>query len=46
MPGARHHLRSTPSTSLDRFALNLDRYIWSTSPPLVSEHAVDLDRFT
>jgi hypothetical protein len=34
-----------PSTPLDRFALDLDRFTRSTLPPPALEHAVDLDRF-
>jgi hypothetical protein len=30
---------------LDRFALDLDRFAQSTSPPSTPKHAVDLDRF-
>jgi hypothetical protein len=30
---------------LDRFALDLDRFTQSTSPPLAPEQAVNLDRF-
>jgi hypothetical protein len=44
-PRACHRLRSTPSTPLDRFTLNLDRFARSTSPPPAPEHAVDLNRF-
>jgi hypothetical protein len=36
-PGARRRL--------DHFALDLDRFARSTSPPPAPEHTVDLDRF-
>jgi hypothetical protein len=45
MPRACCHLWSAPSTPLDRFALSLNRFTRSTSPPLAPEHAIDLNRF-
>jgi hypothetical protein len=34
-----------PSTPLDRFALDLECFTRSASPPSAPEHAIDLDRF-
>jgi hypothetical protein len=42
---APHLANFRHSSLLDRFALDLDLFAWSTPPPLTPEHAVDLDRF-
>jgi hypothetical protein len=36
---------ASPSTSLDHFTVDLDRFTQSTPPPPTPEHAVDLDYF-
>jgi hypothetical protein len=43
-----HAVTSTalPSTSFDRFVLDLNRFARTMPPPPAPEHAVDLDRFT